>query len=138
MATTSCACVSNFGWVEPQIGTDQSNHSSQGPLPRPFFCCHSSGSSEEKKKKSQPRDAKNFQRCSNLQNFDSNRSTQRVTLNYCYERNVRLRRPANPGCSRYAHTAAAAAAARHTAPTTNHHRAPTLRMFTASAGGAGR
>ena len=54
------------------------------------------------------------------------------------ERNVRLRRPANPGCSRYAHTAAAAAAARHTAPTTNHHRAPTLRMFTASAGGAGR
>ena len=106
----------------------------------PKVPCHAHLSRAEEKKKSQTRDAKNFQRCSNLQNFDSNRSTQRVTLNYCIERNVRLRRPANPGCSRYARTAAAAAAAaaRHTAPTTNHHRAPTLRMFTASAGGAGR
>ena len=38
----------------------------------------------------------------------------------------------------YAHTAAAGAAVGRTAPSTNHHRAPTMHMFTASAGGAGR
>ena len=54
---------------------------------------------------------------------------------YCYERNVRPRRPANPGCSRYAHTAAAAG---RTAASTNHHRVPTLHMFSASTGGPGR
>jgi len=61
---------------------------------------------------------------------------QNLVFVYCYERNVCPCRGANPGCSRYVHTAAAAAVL--TAASTNHYRAPTMHMFSASAGGPGR